>query len=204
MGRNLELVPDRRIVQSWRTSEFAADDPDSTITIELTPLGAGTRLSLRHVGVPDGQTAYEKGGWRDNYFEPMKAYFARRGASPRPRKEGEPNAKPDRLARRCGRGADARLRRRRGGLLRRVRLHRSQPLSFLQDLTSGPNCEFLYVMRNGIYAQHGYCFHTPRAIATFGNRGCLSGDANALGLNAIELANATTILSAERALGCPE
>lgn len=73
-----------------------------------------------------------------------------------------------------------------------------------QDLTSGPNCEFLYVMRNGIYAQHGYCFHTPRAIATFGNRGCLSGDANALGLNAIELANATTILSAERALGCPE
>lgn len=88
VGRNLELVPDRRIVQSWRTSEFAADDPNSTITIELTPLGAGTRLSLRHVGVPDGQTAYEKGGWRDNYFEPMKAYFARRGASPRPRRGG--------------------------------------------------------------------------------------------------------------------
>ena len=73
-----------------------------------------------------------------------------------------------------------------------------------EALTSGPNCEFLYVMRNRIYAQHGYCFHTARAIATFGNRGCVSGDANALGLNAIELGNATTILAAERALGCPE
>lgn len=72
------------------------------------------------------------------------------------------------------------------------------------DLKSGPNCEFLYVMRNGIYAQHGYCFQTPRGIATFGNAGCVSGDANALGLNATERANAATILQAEHAMGCPE
>jgi len=78
VGRNLAVDPGRRIVQSWRTSEFADDDPDSTITVELTPLGAGTRLTLRHAGVPDGQTAYEKGGWREFYFEPMQAYFARR------------------------------------------------------------------------------------------------------------------------------
>jgi hypothetical protein len=74
----------------------------------------------------------------------------------------------------------------------------------LRDLTSGPNCEFLYVMRNRIYAQHGYCFQTPRAIATFGNQGCVSANVAALGLNAIELANAATILQAERAMGCPE
>jgi uncharacterized protein YndB with AHSA1/START domain len=78
VGRNLELAPGRRIVQSWRTSEFGADDPDSTITVELTPVGTGTRLSLKHVGVPDGQTAYESEGWRKFYFEPMAAYFARR------------------------------------------------------------------------------------------------------------------------------
>jgi len=74
----------------------------------------------------------------------------------------------------------------------------------LQDLVSGPNCEFLYVMRNRIYAQHGYCFQTPRAIATLGNAGCVTANANALGLNAVELANAATILQAERAMGCPE
>ncbi len=74
----------------------------------------------------------------------------------------------------------------------------------LGDLTSGPNCEFLYVMRNAIYAQHHYCFQTARAIATFGNQGCVSANANALGLNSVELANAATILQAERAMGCPE
>jgi activator of HSP90 ATPase len=77
VGRNLALDPHRRIVQSWRTTEFAADDPDSTVTIALTPLGAGTRLALRHAGVPDRQTAYENEGWRKFYFEPMQAYFAR-------------------------------------------------------------------------------------------------------------------------------
>jgi hypothetical protein len=74
----------------------------------------------------------------------------------------------------------------------------------LGDLTSGPNCEFLYTMRNQIYAEHHYCFQTARAIATFGNQGCVSANANALGLNSVELANAATILQAERAMGCPE
>ncbi len=78
VGRNIELVPGKRIVQSWRTSEFGPDDSDSTITVTLTPVKAGARLTLSHRNVPDGQTSYEKGGWQDNYFAPMKAYFARK------------------------------------------------------------------------------------------------------------------------------
>jgi hypothetical protein len=74
----------------------------------------------------------------------------------------------------------------------------------INDLMSGPNCEFLYTMRNGIYAEHGYCFHTARGRATFGNQGCVSGDANARGLNATERYNAGVILQAERAKGCVE
>ena len=77
-GRTLELVPGRRIVQSWRTSEFEESDPDSTVTVDLAPTKTGTRLTLAHCGVPDGQTDYENGGWRDFYFSPMKAYFARK------------------------------------------------------------------------------------------------------------------------------
>jgi activator of HSP90 ATPase len=76
-GKALELVPGKRIVQSWRTSEFEESDPDSTVTIDLEPTKSGTRLTLTHNGVPDGQTDYENGGWRDFYFSPMKAYFAR-------------------------------------------------------------------------------------------------------------------------------
>jgi activator of HSP90 ATPase len=76
-GRTIELIPGKRIVQSWRTTQFTSVDPDSTITVELAPTRTGTRLTLTHAGVPDGQTSYENGGWQDNYFAPMKAYFAR-------------------------------------------------------------------------------------------------------------------------------
>jgi activator of HSP90 ATPase len=81
VGKNIDLVPGKRIVQSWRTSEFGADDPDSTITVTLTPVEAGVRLTLSHKNAPDGQSAYEKEGWREYYFEPMKAYFERRRAA---------------------------------------------------------------------------------------------------------------------------
>jgi activator of HSP90 ATPase len=83
-GKTLELIPGKRIVQSWRTSRFAATDPDSTITVELAPAETGTRLTLIHSGVPDGQTSYENGGWQDNYFAPMNAYFGRSGSEGKP------------------------------------------------------------------------------------------------------------------------
>ena len=89
-GKTIELVAGKRIVQSWRTTQFAGDDPDSTITVELKPTKTGTRLTLTHSSVPEGQTSYENGGWQDNYFAPMKAYFARARA------KGRPAAKPAR------------------------------------------------------------------------------------------------------------
>ena len=77
-GRTVTLEPDRRIVQTWRTTEFGDSDPDSEIEVLLEPIEGGTRLTLRHSNVPDGQLQYEQGGWQDNYFEPMKEYFSGR------------------------------------------------------------------------------------------------------------------------------
>ena len=76
-GKNLELVPGERIVQSWRTSDFAADDPDSRITVSLKPVEGGTKVTLLHSRLPDGRGDF-KSGWRDYYFAPMKAYFAKK------------------------------------------------------------------------------------------------------------------------------
>jgi activator of HSP90 ATPase len=70
-GKNLELVPDRKIVQSWR----AVDWPEgkfSTVTFVLTPDTGGTRLDFTHTEVPDGTEAEFTQGWIDNYWEPMK------------------------------------------------------------------------------------------------------------------------------------
>jgi hypothetical protein len=87
-GRNLELIPGERIVQSWRTSEFADEHEDSAISIVLTEIGDGTLLTLEHSNVPDDHRSYEEGGWQSNYFEPMVAYFAGlRGVAPADRPE---------------------------------------------------------------------------------------------------------------------
>lgn len=77
-GRNLELVPGRRIVQSWRTSEFTDQHEDSVIAVTLQNVADGTLLTLQHRNVPDDQKNYEEDGWQSNYFEPMAAYFAER------------------------------------------------------------------------------------------------------------------------------
>ncbi len=73
-GKTLELVPNRRIVQSWRSVEFGPDDADSRLEIELEADGDGTVLVLRHSNIPDGQPDYQQ-GWIDNYFEPMHDFF---------------------------------------------------------------------------------------------------------------------------------
>ena len=71
-----------------------------------------------------------------------------------------------------------------------------------RDLVSGPNCEFLWQMRNRIYQENGYCFKTARAIATLGNDGCRYTSEGALPMNRIERTNVDTIKKAEGALGC--
>jgi uncharacterized protein YndB with AHSA1/START domain len=76
-GTNLELEPGQRIFQSWRAADFPQDAPDSRLEIEFRHEGDGTRLILRHTGLPDGKgTDYEQ-GWEDSYFEPMRAFFIR-------------------------------------------------------------------------------------------------------------------------------
>ncbi len=77
-GRNIKLEPGRRIVQSWRTTQFAKADADSQIEVLLEPVKGGTKLTLRHSNVPNGHTSYRDGGWQEHYFEPMKKYFSRR------------------------------------------------------------------------------------------------------------------------------
>ncbi|MGI9550046.1 MAG: SRPBCC domain-containing protein [Aurantibacter sp.] len=74
-GKTLAKEPGKRIEQTWRTTNFAADDPDSLIEILLEPDGEDTLLTLIHSNVPDGQTSYEETGWQQFYFEPMQKRF---------------------------------------------------------------------------------------------------------------------------------
>lgn len=82
-GKTLKLEPYRRIVQSWRTTDFPPDADDSTLEIVLTPVEGGTRLTLRHRSIPEGQADGYKQGWKDYYFAPMLDFFSARGDKPR-------------------------------------------------------------------------------------------------------------------------
>jgi len=74
-GKNLELEPPFRILQSWRTVEFGEDEADSLLEVLLAAEGAGTRLTIRHSNLPPHGEQYRQ-GWVDAYFTPMKAYFS--------------------------------------------------------------------------------------------------------------------------------
>ena len=74
-GTNIELVPGKKIVQKWRTTEFPEDAPDSILEITLEEFENGTKFTLFHKDIPTGQGNDYKKGWIEYYFEPMKKYF---------------------------------------------------------------------------------------------------------------------------------
>ncbi len=76
-GKTLELVPYRRIVQAWRTTDFPDGSSDSIVEIDLDKVEGGTKLTIKHKEIPKGQGEGYKDGWRQFYFKPMKEYFGR-------------------------------------------------------------------------------------------------------------------------------
>ncbi len=77
-GMTLELEPSRRIVQSWRTTEFPEDAADSRLEVTLGETAGGTRITIVQTEIPSGQGERYRQGWIDYYFAPMKQYFAKR------------------------------------------------------------------------------------------------------------------------------
>ena len=60
----------------------------------------------------------------------------------------------------------------------------------------------LWLSRNQIYKNAGYCFKTSRAIETFGNAGCTIDDIGDVPLSANQRREIEDIVAEERGLGC--
>jgi uncharacterized protein YndB with AHSA1/START domain len=77
-GKNLELVPGKKIVQSWRPSEETwPQDYYSTVSFTLAPAKGGTRLTFVHSGVLPDHAGHLSSGWRKSYWEPLTEYLSR-------------------------------------------------------------------------------------------------------------------------------
>ncbi len=79
-GNHLFLDTGRRIVMAWRTTDFPNDAPDSQVDVGFEPVAGGTKVSIHHTGIPAGQSAKYKEGWKTHYLEPMRRFFAKPGA----------------------------------------------------------------------------------------------------------------------------
>jgi activator of HSP90 ATPase len=75
-GQTLEMQPFQRIVQSWRTTEFPEDSPDSRLEITIIETETGTKVELSHSNIPAGQGENYRQGWEEFYFVPMRSFFA--------------------------------------------------------------------------------------------------------------------------------
>jgi uncharacterized protein YndB with AHSA1/START domain len=74
-GINLELVPARRIVQSWRAKGWPAGT-HSIVSFALSRKAGGrTRISFTHLGVPASRFKDINEGWRTFYWRPLRAYL---------------------------------------------------------------------------------------------------------------------------------
>jgi uncharacterized protein YndB with AHSA1/START domain len=77
-GIILQVVPNRLIVQSWRSTHFAKQDLDSTLMLSFWPQRRGARIELTHVNIADADFAGVSEGWSKYYWVPWRAYLVRK------------------------------------------------------------------------------------------------------------------------------
>lgn len=70
-----ELIPGRRIVQTWRTRDFAKDAADSRLDVLMEAYTGGTVLTLVHRGLPPEQLDDCRVMWEELFLQPLKDYL---------------------------------------------------------------------------------------------------------------------------------
>ena len=82
-GKLVILDLGRRIVMSWRTTDFPRDAVDSRVEVHFETVGPSTRLLILHTEIPEGQSEKYKALWNEKYIAPMRAYFSKFLPDPR-------------------------------------------------------------------------------------------------------------------------
>ena len=76
-GSNLQLEENKRIFQTWRTTEFPSEAEHSKLEVTLEEIDANsTKVVITQSNLPDGDGPKYTDGWKDHYFEPMIAYYS--------------------------------------------------------------------------------------------------------------------------------
>jgi hypothetical protein len=77
--------------RSWlgrATTEWPDGYPASRLEFTLTAKKGGTELKMVHSKVPEEQVASYAGGWKSAYWDPLKAYLAKRSRTEPSQRKG--------------------------------------------------------------------------------------------------------------------
>lgn len=74
-GKNLELEEGKRIVQEWIDTDWPKDYGPSQLELTFKKNKSGTEIAMVHKDVPAEQAKDLAEGWREFYWNPLKAYF---------------------------------------------------------------------------------------------------------------------------------
>jgi len=76
-GRNLLIIPNKLIVQAWRSKHFGKSDPDSILILTFSGTAKSAHIDLVHVNVPTQDYKGVSEGWPKFYWSPWKEYLRR-------------------------------------------------------------------------------------------------------------------------------
>lgn len=71
-GTNLEIAMNERIVQDWRTKHWTKP---SSVSLTLVKEQMGTKVELRHEGIPDKDYVEIQQGWNKFYLGKIQRFF---------------------------------------------------------------------------------------------------------------------------------
>jgi activator of HSP90 ATPase len=74
-GKNLALVKNNMIVQSWRGADWSKNSLDSIFILQFEKKGKDTLLIMVHANIPEKHLKGIKSGWNDFYWKPWKIYL---------------------------------------------------------------------------------------------------------------------------------
>jgi uncharacterized protein YndB with AHSA1/START domain len=74
-GRNLEMLPDERLVQAWRAGSWKAG-AFSIAAYSFVKEGAKTKLLFDHRGFPEGEGSSLAQGWHAHYWGPLTTFLS--------------------------------------------------------------------------------------------------------------------------------
>jgi activator of HSP90 ATPase len=74
-GKNIEVIPNKKLVQKWFSDEDKKWKNPSVATFNLSKDANGVKLELIHKDIPIENSQDIDDGWKDYYLGPLKDYL---------------------------------------------------------------------------------------------------------------------------------